>query len=112
MSTGKIASQTAHSALTLYIKAKSDNTNKQKFMYFFDEIDMWTRTGQTKVVLKGLDEKHLLDLEKKAIEYNLLTESIRDAGRTQIQPHSLTCLGIFGKIENVDKVTGDLSLVR
>lgn len=107
MSTGKIASQTAHSAVSLYIKAKSNN---KKYMLFFNEIDVWTKSGQTKVVLKGKDEQHLLELEKQANDYNLLSVLIRDAGRTQIAPNSLTCLAIFGNINQVDKITGNLSL--
>ena len=108
MMPGKIASQTAHSAVSLYIKAKSD---PKKFMPLFDEIDVWIKNGQTKVVLKGRDDEHLFELEQRAKEQNLLTEFIRDAGRTQIRPNSLTCLGIFGKIDLVDKVTGNLTLL-
>ena len=99
MSTGKIASQTAHSAVSLYIKAKSNK--KSKFLVVFDEIDVWVRTGQTKVVLKGSSAQQLLGLN---------TETIRDAGRTQIAPGSLTCLAIFGRIDDVDGVTGNLPL--
>lgn len=107
MTTGKIASQTAHSAVSLYIKAKSSG---KKSLLLFDQVDVWLRSGQTKVVLKGRDDKHLLELERLANERRLTTTSVRDAGRTQIAPGSLTCLGIFGKIADVDSVTGDLPL--
>jgi PTH2 family peptidyl-tRNA hydrolase len=108
MSTGKIASQTAHSAVSLYIKAKSEG--RKKWLLVFDEIDVWVRTGQAKVVLKGQSAQQLLDLEKKAADMGLSTETIRDAGRTQIAPGSLTCLAIFGRIADVDAVTGSLPL--
>lgn len=107
MSTGKIASQTAHSAVSLYIKAKSSG---KKSMFVFDQVDMWVRTGQTKVVVKGKDEQHLLDLERRAVNADLLTTLIRDSGRTQIVPGSLTCLAVFGEIGRVDTITGDLAL--
>lgn len=109
MSSGKVASQTAHAAVSLYIKAKE---NPRKHLIFFNEIDTWVRLGQAKVVLKGDDEKHLAALELQANSANLLAISIRDAGRTQIEPGSLTCLGIFGRKELVDMVTGNLSLLK
>ncbi len=109
MSSGKIASQAAHAAVSLYIKAK-DNPNK--YLIFFNDIDTWEKLGQKKVVLKGNDEKHLLSLEQQANSANLLAISIRDAGMTQIEPGSLTCLGIFGRKEMVDKVTGKLYLLK
>lgn len=92
MSTGKIASQASHAAVALYIKAKE---NPKKHMIFFNEIDTWVSLGQPKVVLKGDDEKILLDLEAKAKEANLLSILIRDAGRTQVDPGSITCLGFI-----------------
>ena len=109
MTTGKIASQTAHSAVSLYIKAKS-SSNRKKFLLVFDEIDVWVRTGQTKIVLKGSSAEQLLELERKATDLGLSTETIRDRGRTQIAPGSLTCLAIFGRIADVDAVTGSLPL--
>jgi len=107
MSSGKMASQTAHAAVSLYKKAKD---NPRKHFLSFNEIDTWVRLGQAKVVLKGNDEKHLVNLEQQANAANLLTICIRDAGRTQIEPGSLTILGIFGQNDLVDMVTGNLSL--
>lgn len=99
MSTGKIASQTAHTAVSLYIKAKS---GQKKHLIFFNEIDTWVLTGQAKVVLKGSNEQDLLGLEQKAKHSGLLTEVIRDAGRTQIEAGSLTCLGIVRDLFNAE----------
>lgn len=90
MSTGKVASQTAHTAVSLYIKA---HRASKKHLGFLDEINSWLFTGQPKVVLKGLDESMLLDLEKQANQANLISHVTRDAGRTQIDSGSLTCLG-------------------
>ncbi len=109
MSTGKIASQASHTAVSLYIKAKGSS---RRHLLFFNEIDTWTRFGQAKVVLKGLNEQHLRDLEQRANQVNLLSCTIKDAGRTEIQLGSLTCLGIFGRIDEIDKITGDLSLLK
>ncbi|CAF0746563.1 unnamed protein product [Brachionus calyciflorus] len=104
MSSGKIASQTAHAAVSLYIKAKSNPI-------FFIEIDTWVNTGQAKIVLKGLDENSLIDFETKASDANLISQTVRDAGRTQVEPGALTCLGIFGKISEIDKITSHLNLL-
>ena len=107
MSPGKIASQTAHAAVSLYIKAK---TNPKKYLMVTNEIDTWVILGQAKVVLRGLDDAHLLDLEKKATESKLVSVLIKDAGRTQIAPGSITCLGIFGKEDQLNFVSGSLKL--
>ena len=109
MSTGKTASQAAHAAVSLYMKAKS---NPRKHLLLFNEIDTWARLGQAKVVLNGVNDTQLVELEKKANELALLTCLIRDAGRTEITPGSMTCLGIFGRIDQVDQVTGTLSLLK
>lgn len=107
MTTGKIASQTAHSAVALYVKAEASG---KKSLLVFDQVAWWLRTGQTKVVLKGRDEPHLLELEKLADQLDLISTTVRDAGRTQIAPGSLTCLALFGPTDHVDRVTGDLQL--
>lgn len=101
MKTGKIASQTAHTAVSLYLKAKERRN---------DDIDKWIARGQAKVVVKGLNSDHLIGLEANANLIGLLTQTIRDAGRTQIPAGSLTCLGLFGPDELVDKITGSLTL--
>lgn len=107
MSTGKIASQTAHSAVSLYVKAQQ--SGKKSFL-IFDHVGLWLRTGQAKVVLKGRDETHLSELEKSANQIGLITSTVRDAGRTQVASGSLTCLAIFGKVSEIDRVTGSLPL--
>ncbi|RNA41961.1 peptidyl-tRNA hydrolase mitochondrial [Brachionus plicatilis] len=107
MSSGKVASQTAHTAVSLYIKAKKAS---KKHLIFLNEIDTWLFTGQPKIVVKGLNESMLLNIEKQAKHANLLYHTTHDAGRTQIASGSLTCLGIFGKNEELDRITGSLCL--
>ena len=107
MTPGKAASQTAHAAVSLYIKAKS---NPRRYLLFFNEIDTWATLGQAKVVLKAVDDNNLNELEAKANEADLLSVKVHDAGLTQIPTGSFTCLGIFGKSEAVDSITGNLPL--
>lgn len=108
MSAGKTSSQTAHAAVSLYIKAKQST---KKHLLFFNQIDTWVSLGQKKVVLKGLNDTHLVSLEKEANDSSLISVLVRDAGRTQISPGSLTCLGIFGTEEQVNKITSSLNLL-
>lgn len=114
MTTGKVASQTAHSAVSLYIKATTAGSGGRPRGILGSllprDMDVWVRHGQTKVVLKGRDESHLGELERQAEQLGLATVAIRDAGRTQIAPGSLTCLAIFGRISQLDSVTGQLPL--
>ncbi len=107
MSPGKLASQTAHAAVSLYIKSKSF---PKKNLLFFNEMDTWVLMGQKKVVLKGTNDLHLNELEQKALNKNLLSILIRDAGKTQIAPGSYTCLGIFGNEDEINSITGTLKL--
>ena len=109
MSTGKIATQTAHAALSLYINA---NKNPKKHLLIFNQLDTYVRLGQAKIVLKGIDDIHLVGLEKQAQESDLVTCLIRDAGRTEIPTGSITCLGIFGENNKIDNITGTLKLLK
>lgn len=114
MSTGKIASQVAHTAVSLFSKAKSGSLIGSLFR-LPNSIDVWLVSGQAKVVLKGENEDHLIRLEQKAQsikEGKLMTAVIRDRGRTEVLPGSLTCMGIFGPVKLVDKVTGNLPLLK
>lgn len=52
------------------------------------------------------------ELEKKAQELGLITKKICDAGRTQVEPGSITVLGIGpAPVSVVNKVTGHLKLL-
>ena len=75
-------------------------------------LAVWTRRGQAKVVLKASDSEEMYHLIERAKEANLLTWSIRDAGRTQIPSGSMTVIGIGpAPVDQVDIVTGHLKLL-
>lgn len=97
---GKLAVQVAHASLGSYKKANS----KAK--------EEWESEGSKKVVVKVEDLKELLDLQKKARRLDLPCSLIRDAGRTQLRPGTITCLGIGPAWEErIDRVTARLKIL-
>ena len=64
--------------------------------------------GQEKVVVKVSGIKELQEVKKHAIDLNLPWSEISDAGHTQLDPGTTTCISIGPAPENlIDKVTGD-----
>jgi PTH2 family peptidyl-tRNA hydrolase len=104
MGVGKLAAQVGHAVLALYQFLESQQDRKH-------EIDQWQNFGAKKIVLKGTDTQHLLDLKQKAMEQHIPNTMVHDAGRTQIDPGSLTILALFGRSKEVDCVTGKLKLL-
>lgn len=99
MGQGKLAAQVAHASLQAY-DATDDTTAKS-----------WKGDGAKKVVLKVDDEASLLDLAEKARAEGLPHAVVRDAGHTQLDPGTITALGIGPADETViDRITGELSL--
>lgn len=100
MSKGKLAAQVAHASLGAWKKA--DKTLR----------DRWEREGGKKVVLSVKDEKelrkYLIDAERAGLPKALIT----DAGHTELEPGTVTCLGIGpGEEDKINKVTGGLSIL-
>ncbi|OWR53720.1 peptidyl-tRNA hydrolase 2 [Danaus plexippus plexippus] len=103
MGKGKMAAQCCHAAVGAFEKAIKKDPEGLKH---------WQKTGQAKVAVKtdSVDEiKQILDNAKKL---GIITSLIRDAGRTQIAPNSITVLGVGPAPKDViDKVTGHLKLL-
>lgn len=104
MGTGKIAAQVAHAALGLH-RLLLQNESKHASLLL-----NWTEYGETKIVLKGESTTHLVELENMAISLDLPCYMVHDAGKTQVKAGSTTVLGIFGSNDQVDQITGTLSL--
>ena len=99
MGEGKLAAQVAHASLSAFQDA-SERTRKA-----------WQGEGQTKVVLKVDGEQALFELADKADRDGLPHAIVRDAGRTQLEPGTVTALAVGPAPDDaVDAVTGDLSL--
>lgn len=103
MGKGKVAAQVGHAAVQCALYA--EKKDKRSF-------DAWYNSGQAKVVLKvdSLDELKRYMAEARSV--GLHTEMITDAGRTQIEPGTITCMGIGpAPVSDIDKVTGDLKML-
>jgi PTH2 family peptidyl-tRNA hydrolase len=99
MGRGKLAAQVAHAALSAY-EDTDERTRKQ-----------WKGEGQKKVVLKASGESELFRLADEAERLGLPNAIVRDAGHTQLDPGTVTCLAVGpGDEAEIDRVTGDLSL--
>lgn len=99
MGKGKLAAQVAHASLSAY----EDTDDRVR--------TRWKGDGQKKVVLKVAGEDALFELADRAERAGLPHAIIRDAGHTQLDPGTVTTLAVGpAEDEDVDRVTGDLSL--
>lgn len=102
MGKGKISAQVAHASLEAFEK-----TRKQRPEW----VEEWKRSGQTKVIVKVGSEKELLGLFE-SVKKVLPAALIRDAGKTQVEEGSVTCIGIGPAPEaEINKFTKDLKLL-
>ena len=103
MGKGKIAAQVAHASLS----AAEEAMRRRAEWY-----EAWKDGGQAKVVLKVKSEDELREIHKKARAAGLPSSLIEDRGLTQVEPGSVTCVGVGpGPDSEVDKLTGDLKLL-
>ncbi|XP_046964285.1 peptidyl-tRNA hydrolase 2, mitochondrial-like isoform X2 [Vanessa cardui] len=103
MGKGKIAAQCGHAAVGAYEKALKKDP---------DGLKLWKLTGQAKIALKTDSVDEIKQIADNAKKMGLVTSLIRDAGRTQIAPNSITVLGVGPAPKDViDKVTGHLKLL-
>lgn len=99
LSKGKMAAQAAHASLGAYRKTSSDNRNK------------WERQGEKKVILAA-GENSLQDLRRKAERNKIPAHIVKDAGRTEIKPGTVTALGLGPEEDSkIDTITGSLKLI-
>jgi PTH2 family peptidyl-tRNA hydrolase len=103
MSKGKIAAQVAHAAVNCALAAKKNDP---------ESLGEWMANAYPKIVLKVQDEKELFEIKMIAEAQGIINSLITDAGRTEIAPGSVTCLGIGPDVgSKIDKATGHLSML-
>jgi len=104
MTCGKIAGQVAHAAIMAM-----DRTNIQNSSWVSDWKDLY---GQIKVVLKVNGSRELNDCFVRIINAHLPVVKIHDAGKTQIEPNTITCIGIGPvPVDRIDPIIKDLKLL-
>ncbi|MBI3840458.1 MAG: peptidyl-tRNA hydrolase [Thaumarchaeota archaeon] len=103
MGKGKLAAQVAHASLS----AAEEAMERRPEWYA-----RWKEGGQAKIVVKVQDEEGLQELFRKSRSARLPAALIQDRGLTQLEPGTITCLGIGpGPDEEVDMITGKLKLL-
>jgi len=102
MSKGKMAGQTAHASVSAYALALS----REK-----EDAHEWEEEGQKKIVLKVGGEEELLALYEQ-MKREMPCALIRDAGKTQLEPGTITCFGAGPADEaTINKYTKELKLL-
>jgi PTH2 family peptidyl-tRNA hydrolase len=97
---GKMAAQAAHAAVEASLRAPKD------------DLKAWHNQGQKKVIVKVASQEELFSLIQTAKDAKLTTSVITDAGRTVVEPGTITCAAIGPNKEDiVDKITGRLQLM-
>ena len=97
---GKMAVQCSHASTESLLRSHKDDISK------------WRSEGMKKVVLKVEDDKELFKYKQLAEDIGLVVALITDAGRTVVEPGTITCLGIGpDKEEKIDKITAKLKMV-
>lgn len=100
LSPGKLAVQVAHASLEAYRRAGEGDKRA------------WEDEGAKKVVVKVPDLKSLLEIQEKTRKMKLPHALIKDAGRTELPPGTVTALGIGpSPSKDIDRVTKDLKLL-
>ncbi len=99
MGKGKIAAQASHASVECILKSNRD------------DVKAWRDQGMKKAVLKVASKEELFKYKQHAEDAGLVTALITDAGHTEVEPGTVTCLGIGpAEEEKINKITGDLQL--
>ena len=103
MGKGKLAVQVAHAAVS-----SCEQARKYKKAWY----DAWFSENQAKICVKVDGEEDLRKLKGRLDEMGIPNSLITDAGLTQLEPGTTTCLGI-GPLPSdlADRYTGELKLL-
>lgn len=103
MGRGKIAVQVAHAAIMASETVRNENPHWW---------EAWMAQGQRKVAVKIDGESKIFDLALQARNSGIPTAIVRDSGLTQLEPGTVTCLGIGpAPVSLVDMLTSELQLL-
>ncbi|MEM5820778.1 MAG: peptidyl-tRNA hydrolase Pth2 [Candidatus Aenigmatarchaeota archaeon] len=100
MGKGKMIAQACHASLEAYKKSPS----------YIKKL--WKDFGYKKIVLKVKSLEELLEIYEKVKATKIPIALIRDAGKTQLEPGTITCLALGPYYsEEIDKFTKNLKLL-
>ena len=100
LSKGKLAVQVAHASLDSYKRSPAKVREE------------WFSEGEKKVVLQVEGVKEMTEIHQKAKSYKIPCALIKDAGRTELPPGTVTALGIGPSTESeIDRLTGSLKML-
>jgi peptidyl-tRNA hydrolase, PTH2 family len=108
MRKGKMVAQGAHASIMFLVmrhvgKSSLKNSRVQ---------DDWMEQGMTKICVRVDSEEQLLEIYRQASTAGLTVHLITDAGLTEFDGPTKTCLAIGpNNAEDIDKITGDLKLL-
>ena len=103
MGKGKLAAQVAHASL-----AAAEAAQRREPDWYLG----WKEEGLAKIVLKVGSKEALDELFAKARSMGLPASMVEDRGLTQLDPGTVTCLGIGPAPDaEIDGVTGALKLL-
>lgn len=102
MGKGKIAAQVGHACVL-----GAEHVRKSHPAWF---SEWWV--GQEKIIVKISGLAELQDVKLHAIDLGLPWSEVTDAGHTQIEPGTATCISVGPAPEHlIDKITGNLKLL-
>ena len=108
MRKGKMIAQGAHASIMFLV----DKALISKNIYLSTVERTWMEEGMTKICVRVDSEAELLDIFEKAKVAALTVNLITDAGLTEFDGPTKTCLAIGpNKAEAIDKITGHLKLL-
>lgn len=84
MGKGKMVAQGSHASVEAFLDCQRKHP---------DWVDRWLGEGQKKIVLK-VDSKEALTMLFEEVKRLLPAKLVTDAGHTQLEPGTVTCLGI------------------
>ncbi|MGI0081027.1 MAG: peptidyl-tRNA hydrolase Pth2 [Nitrososphaerales archaeon] len=103
MGKGKLAVQVAHASVSSVEQAR-----KHRPAWY----QAWIHDNQAKICVKVNSEKELRLIKGRVDEAGIPNALIQDAGLTQLDPGTTTCLGIGpAPSEVLDRYTGELKLL-
>lgn len=115
MRRGKEDAQAAHAAMAFLLNRLDGRFHQQgntQVYGLFSQTELsWMENLHTKITLQVSSEAELMDIYGKAIAAKLTVHLIQDAGKTEFDGPTFTCLAIGPhEAEKIDPITKHLEL--